>query len=117
MAQTHRDFRFIIVHANANESREKAASYFADLKGLPLEIVYDDFGEWLDHFNALKTPHAFLVNQKGEILFSGGITNSSLASEADRNFLEETLSEYKRTQKITEPRQRALGCLIERRKK
>lgn len=114
--QLSRDFNafpFYAIHSNANEDVQEALKYFQDKK-FPFPVLRDEGAKIADEFKALKTPHAFIVNGQGEIIYSGGVTNSAHAPNATKHYLKEALRNILNG-KLPDPReQRALGCIISR---
>lgn len=67
-----------------------------------------------DAFGALKTPHAYVIDPKGEILYSGGITDRSAPGLAHQFFLRDVLAAIQNHKEIPWKKTRTLGCLIRR---
>ncbi len=111
----HKEFQFYIIHSNANEDLEITKRYFSSLD-LPIPVIQDSEAKMADIFSAYKTPHAFILNQKGEIIYKGGVTNSNTAQKADRHYLNEALLDLENKNSITTPETKALGCFISREK-
>lgn len=104
---------FIAVHSNANESPKESKEHFSKTN-FPFLILQDDSAKIADEFGALKTPHAFVVNGTGDVIFSGGVTNSANAKMANKQYLKEALLSVQ-AEKLPEPKvARALGCVITR---
>lgn len=110
------DYDFVGVHANSDEPESETREHFQKA-AFPFPLLEDVDGSWAKSFEALKTPHAFIVDTRGQILYSGGITDSSHGPTAQLNYLKLALSEFKTTGKIKESKRRALGCIISRRTK
>lgn len=111
----HKEFQFYIVHSNVNEDLEITKRYFSSLD-LSIPVIQDTEAKMADLFSAYKTPHAFILNQKGEIIYKGGVTNSNTAQKADRHYLDEVLLDLENKNSITTPETKALGCFISREK-
>lgn len=113
MSQEFPEYRFVGIHANANEPEEEARKYFKE-KGLKFPVLEDVNGALAEHFKAFKTPHVFVVDKNQQILYKGGVTNSSVASDSDRNYLREALNDLKAGSTVRTPEGRTLGCTISR---
>lgn len=113
LAKDFPEFNFVGVHSNQNEKIEFATQYFTGLK-LPFAVVRDSGAKVADQFGALKTPHAFVLNELGETLYMGPVTDSSEFSKAKIFYLKETLVAVKTGGKIPEVQRRPLGCYIVR---
>jgi hypothetical protein len=109
------DFRFVIVHSNADEPLDLAKNYFKNAD-LPIDVIQDEKAQIADELKAFKTPHVFVFNSTGEVVYKGGMTNSSNAPDADQHFLEAALKEVKEGKKVTISEGRTLGCAIAREK-
>lgn len=113
LATEFKEFEFIGINSNSDESLENAHAYF-DSIGLGFPVLRDQNFKFADHFKAAKTPHAFLIQTNGRIVFQGGVSNSSKFPQADRKFLREALEDIKTGSPIRTPHARALGCSIVR---
>lgn len=107
------EFEFIGVHSNADEDLMSAKEYFAEKK-LNFPLIEDEKSKLANQFKALKTPHAFVINSKGETLYQGGVTSSSSFDEKNQNYLREALTDLREGKKIRTTSSRPLGCMIAR---
>jgi peroxiredoxin len=113
LAKKYSEFQFVAVHSNSDESPEMAKKYFTAAQ-LPFDVIQDSKMQLADGFKALKTPHVFVVNPQGEILYQGGVTNSASAGSADKNFLAEALEDIHQGREVKTKNGRTLGCIIMR---
>lgn len=113
LAKLHPKFNFVGVHSNGNEDAEMAKSYFTNSK-LPFPVIRDSQAQIADQFKALKTPHAFIINAEGSLVYQGGVSNSAKFDQADRRYLREALEDLARNEKVKTPEGRTLGCMISR---
>lgn len=113
LAHEHPDFNFIGVHSNTDESKESTVAYFEKAK-LPFSVIQDTHAALANQYKALKTPHAFIVNPKNEIVYRGGVSNSHDFGRADRRFLREALNDLENGRAVKTPEGRTLGCAISR---
>ncbi|MCO5113374.1 MAG: redoxin family protein [Bdellovibrionaceae bacterium] len=111
LASTYKDFQFVFVHSNTNEPHETAVKYFKS-KNIPFPVISDPKARIADEFKALKTPHTFLLNAKGEVLYKGGVSDSSHFSHAKKKFLREALGQVAKGQTPKVKYGRTLGCQI-----
>lgn len=79
---------------------------FVELKDADLKTA--------DAFGALKTPHAYVIDSEGKILYSGGITDRSAPGLAHHFYLRDVLAAIHNNKEIPWKRTRTLGCLIRR---
>lgn len=113
IADEFKEFSFLVVHSNADESLDKAKSYFGNLK-FPFPVLQDEGFKLADEFKANKTPHAFVISNDGKIIFRGGITNSTEGESADKNFLRDALLDVRNGRAVRVAQSRSLGCAISR---
>lgn len=115
LAREFKEFGFVGVHSNMDETEELAKAYFTELK-LPFPVVRDVDAKIADRFKALKTPHAFVLAPSAETLFQGGMSDSKDCADAGRRYLREALSALREGKIPKERSVRTLGCAIVRRK-
>jgi peroxiredoxin len=106
-------YTFVAINSNANEDLEFSKKYFQKAK-LKFPVIKDSNSEIANHFSAYKTPHVFIVNPKGEILFQGGVDNSKVAEKASRFYLKDALESIQNGELPREKEVRVLGCEIKR---
>lgn len=104
--------RFIGVHSNADEPVEMSKLHFVSSK-LPFEVKEDSDQKWANAFGAIKTPHAYII-QKGELVYQGGVDDSSNAPDAKKHYLKDALAAIVSGKKPEVQMARALGCVIKR---
>lgn len=104
---------FVGIHANANESTEEAKAHFAKA-ALPFPVLHDAKAKIANEFRALKTPHVFVLDPQGEVVFSGGVTDSHDAPRASQNYLRAALLALRGGRKPEPKAVRTLGCVIAR---
>jgi hypothetical protein len=112
------NIEFIAVHANQNETMEQTREHFTKAaNGLPASIgfpVVEDRGAKIaNELKALKTPHAYII-QNGKVVYEGGVDDSADAAEAEKHFLADALFEIKNNKPVTTAKTRSLGCVIKR---
>lgn len=111
LSAQYEDFKFAVIHSNLDESKDAVKKYFKTA-ALPFEVIKDYKTKIADEFQAYKTPHAFVISPAGEILYQGGVTNSSHAPSADEFFLANALADIAANKKVRVTEGRTLGCVI-----
>ena len=101
------------VHSNANESPEEAGAFFSQAQ-LSFPVLQDSGSILADQLGAFKTPHVFVLNPKGEVVFQGGVDDSKIAEKATRHFLKEALNEILQGRLPKDSNVRVVGCQIQR---
>ncbi|MDH4468895.1 MAG: redoxin domain-containing protein [Bacteriovoracaceae bacterium] len=109
------DLNVIGVHSNQDENIELAKKYFAE-NVLPFEVIQDDHAVIADRLRANKTPHVFLYSPSGELLYQGGITDSTDPERATKFFLVDAIRDGKAGRAIATKEGKTLGCTIARKK-
>ncbi|MFN7903687.1 MAG: redoxin domain-containing protein [Pseudobdellovibrionaceae bacterium] len=115
LAEKFGEFKFIAVHSNQNEKKEIAKAYF-NKAALPFPVLSDHGAKIADSYRANKTPHAYVIDGQGKIVYQGGVTSSAVADQADQFYLEEALLDIRRGAAVKIPFGRTLGCVISRSK-
>ncbi|HWU43975.1 MAG TPA: redoxin family protein [Bdellovibrio sp.] len=113
LAKEYPDFIFVGVHSNADEDKTITKNHFAEAK-LSFPVLQDSRSAWANQLGALKTPHAFVFNPKGELLYQGGVTDSHVGPAAKKTFLKDVLSDIQSGKAPRMKEGRALGCFIQR---
>lgn len=108
-----KDFTFLGIHSNSDEPIDITESHFKNSQ-MTFPILEDTKNAWANQFGALKTPHAFVVNTKGEIIYQGGVTNSHVGPAATTQYLKEVLIDLSAGKAPRHKIGRALGCYIQR---
>lgn len=115
LAEEYKEYQFIAIHSNVNEALELTSVYFKKAN-LTFPVINDPEAKIADLYRAHKTPHAFVLNSQGKIVYQGGVTSSALADQADVHYLKDALSDLKKQQPVKVAFGRTLGCVISRSK-
>jgi hypothetical protein len=105
--------QFVAVHSNFDEDQATTEAYFKKVN-LPFSVIQDVKGQYANQFHALKTPHAFVLNQKGDVLYQGGVSDSHEFKKSKHQYLREALNDLKKGQAVQTTQGRTLGCVITR---
>jgi hypothetical protein len=81
---------------------------------LGLTIVNDRNFKIADELGAIKTPHAYIIDRVGKILYQGGVSNSVDITRAKNFYLRDALQDITEGKEVRRPEARALGCYIQR---
>lgn len=114
-AKKYPEYQFVGIHSNFNEDPQEAKLYF-EKENLGFPIIKDYDSRLVNIFNAVKTPHVFILDQDGKFLYKGGTSNSSNLSSASENYLEKSLIAIKEHKSLPVPKRKTLGCYIPRKK-
>ena len=113
LAERFPDISFIGIHSNQNEETTQAESHFEKAK-LPFAVLQDTGNRWADTYGAFKTPHLFLINSQGEVVYRGGVDDSRHAENASRHYLADALEAVESGRHPSVQETRTLGCVIPR---
>lgn len=113
LAKDYAIFVFVGVHSNSDESLKDAKTYFGRAD-LPFPIVQDEKARLADEYKALKTPHAFVIDARGKILYQGGVSDSHEFEKSNRKYLREALADIAAGRPVKIREGRTLGCMIQR---
>lgn len=85
--------------------------YFREAQ-LNFPVIRDTDSVYARELGALKTPHAFIFNGLGELIYRGAVTNTSVGTRSSQNYIQEALELNQKgiTPKITA--RKTLGCYI-----
>lgn len=112
LAQEFSDYNFIAIHSKKNTSNDEVEKYVQE-KNLSFNIVNDSDLKIANTYKALKTPHAFIL-KGNEIVYNGGITNTTMPDNAKEFFLKDALTSMKHNGKPDKAETKTLGCFISR---
>lgn len=113
LATEYPDFNFVAVHSNVDEGPESSKPYFENA-ALPFPVIEDKKVELANAYQALKTPHSFVIKPDGSIAYQGGVSSSNQFAAADRKYLREALEDLQNDRSVKTPEGRTLGCVISR---
>ena len=116
LSREYPDFNFVAIHSNTDEDSTLSIPYFKE-QNFSFPVIEDKNTMLADQFKAFKTPHAFVINAKGDFLYQGGVSNSADCQKADRFLLREALVDIHQNKKVRTPEGRTLGCVIVRKEK
>ena len=94
----------------------KLAAWFGEQKAAPTAIVMDPKGEIGRAYGAKVTPHMYVIDAKGTLVYAGAIDDKRSANPADiktsTNHVSAALGEVAAGKAVTTPSTTAYGCTI-----
>jgi peroxiredoxin len=97
-------------------SPQQANKLTADRGAAPSAVLFDPTGEVGRAYGARTTPHMYVINGEGGLVYMGGIDDQPSARIEDlkgaRNFVDEALSEVAQGKPVSAAASRAYGCSI-----
>lgn len=113
MAKDFPEIEFIGIHSNSDETHDLSSQHFSTA-GLSFPVFQDQGAKIADELGAYKTPHAFIFSAQGQLLYSGGVTDSHVGPSAKKQFLKQALLEIREGKTPSVKEGRTLGCVISR---
>jgi thioredoxin-related protein len=109
-----KEFSFIAIHSNKEERYADAKEYFRYVE-FPTPVIRDEKLYYANLYGALKTPHAFVISQNGQILYQGGVGESSNGNDHTQELpLRKALSQITKGEAVTTSFSGVFGCSISR---
>ena len=113
LQKKYKKISFIGFHSNKSMNLKKAMKSYKNFS-IDFPILLDKELKYANIFNALKTPHVFILNKAGEIIYHGGATNSRNPNKASKFYLKDALAEITDGKEIAIKQTKTLGCYIQR---
>ena len=94
----------------------QADAFAAESKAAPTAILLDPHGDLGHLYEAKTTPHMFVINPQGRLIYNGAIDNRPSTDPADidgaTSYVAAALTEGMAGQPITTPATRPYGCAV-----
>jgi AhpC/TSA family len=94
---------------------DEAKAFLAESGARPAAYLLDPRGQVGRAYGARTTPHMFVINGAGTLVYAGAIDNSEGSDRTDikvRNHVLAALSELNAGQKVSVPTSRPFGCSV-----
>ena len=95
---------------------QQANQLTADRSAAPSAVLLDPTGQAGRAYGARATPHMYVINREGALVYMGGIDDQPTARVEDvkgaKNFIDAALSEIAQGKPVSVPTSRAYGCSI-----
>ena len=97
-------------------SPQQANKLTADRGAAPTAVLFDPTGKVGHAYGARTTPHMYVINGEGTLVYKGGIDDQPTVRLQDlksaRNFVDQALSEISQGKPVSVTASRAYGCSI-----
>jgi peroxiredoxin len=91
-------------------------AYLAQMKAAPTAALLDPDGKVGRLYNAKTTPHMFVIDPQGKLIYAGAIDDRPTPDPSDvkgaRNYVSEALTEAMAGKPVANPYTRAYGCSV-----
>jgi peroxiredoxin len=95
---------------------DKADAFHRARGGAPAALLMDSAGSMGRAYGAVVTPQMFVIDPKGEIVYSGAISDNPTMSAKDaraaRNYVRAALEDLAAGRKVATPSTRPFGCTV-----
>jgi len=108
-----RGVQFVFLNANAGESAADIERH-AKEHGFPFQVYRDAGNKIADELDAQVTPHAFVFDRRGVLVYRGAIDNARNAASVTKQPLREALDAVVAGRAVSMPEAKAFGCSIKR---
>jgi peroxiredoxin len=116
LANDYKDKGVEVVAINVNNSEPNklpAMKTRAEEKGFTFAYLYDPSQQIARDYGATVTPHAYLLDSQGKIVYEGAIDNNQDASAATEHYLREAIDATLAGQPIATASTKEVGCGIQ----
>lgn len=102
----------------ATDYKEPAAlsAWMKEKSGQPSAIVQDDEGKIGRAYGARTTPHMYLIDPQGKLIYAGAIDSKPSANPEDiktsTNYVNQALTEVLAGKPVSQPTTKAYGCAV-----
>jgi hypothetical protein len=91
-------------------------AYLADMKAAPTAVLLDPTGQLGHLYDAKTTPHMFVINPKGVLIYDGAIDDRPTTDASDipkaKNYVAQALEEAMAGKPVSVPTSRPYGCSV-----
>lgn len=106
---------FLAINSNKTEETARVASYDKEKSEFPCEILKDEGNVVADKFDARVTPHVFIVDKKGNVVYDGALDDRKRPGSVDGdNYLTRALDELLAGKPVSTPKTKPMGCSVKR---
>jgi peroxiredoxin len=90
--------------------------YLKQMKASPSAVLLDPQGDVGRLYSAKTTPHMFVINPEGVLVYDGAIDNKATTDQADistaKNYVSQALEEAMANKPVSIPTSRPYGCSV-----
>jgi peroxiredoxin len=90
--------------------------YLKKMQAAPSAVILDPTGQIGQLYGAKTTPHMFIIDPSGKLIYNGAIDDHPTPDQADikdsRNYVSQALTEAMAGKQVSEPVTRPYGCSV-----
>jgi peroxiredoxin len=90
--------------------------YLKKMQAAPSAVILDPSGQIGQLYGAKTTPHMFIIDPSGKLIYNGAIDDHPTPDQADikdsRNYISQALTEAMAGKQVSEPVTRPYGCSV-----
>jgi len=91
-------------------------AYLKEINAAPTAVLLDPTGALGHLYDAKTTPHIFIINPQGVLIYNGAIDDHATTDQADiahsKNYVQAALTEALAGKPVTDPTSRPYGCSV-----
>jgi hypothetical protein len=91
-------------------------AYLKEVNAAPTAVLLDPQGELGHLYGAKTTPHIFIINPQGALIYNGAIDDKATTDESDiataKNYVSAALEEAMTGKPVSQPTSRPYGCSV-----
>jgi peroxiredoxin len=101
------------INSSNYANRDTNAKWVAD-NGLPYPVLDDHAGEVGRSYGAKTTPHMFVIDTQGKLVYAGGIDDDPGGSKGSSatNYVDRALDELLSGKPVSTPQSKSYGCSV-----
>lgn len=93
---------------NGKELNTKLAKEY----GIEYPILLDESGAIGKAYGAKTTPHCFIIDKDGNLVYNGAIDNGSFGKNGDKNYVRDALNQVTKGETVTTAETKPYGCSV-----
>lgn len=95
---------------------DEEKAYLAEQKAAPTEVLFDPEGTVGKAYGAKTTPHMYIINPQGKLVYNGAIDDKPSTDPADipgaKNYVAQALTEAMAGKPVSQPATTPYGCSV-----
>ena len=117
IAEDYKDRGVIVLGIDSNKSETlDQIKKVADERKVNYPVLIDSGNKIADQFGAITTPHVFLIDKEGKLLYEGAVDDQGWSKDnaVKKKYVREALDQALAASPISTPVTKSVGCTIKR---